>query len=209
MSTTREQLDRLLTLFRRGVISEDVLLDQLEQVASDANGDVGEENPSAPPQSEPPEMAQGDIAALLDEFRAAEVSGAETLSRWAELSEDPRLTGGLRVLAAREFSHAVLLEHRLRELGGEPSAEVPAWLAGFNKALVASESTDVERLGALVAQFADLERATERIDRAIAITDDDELTRELLLAIKIDELITIDWLRDAYRDRNGDDEQGE
>jgi hypothetical protein len=145
--------------------------------------------------------------ALLDEFRAAEVSGAETLSQWAELSDDPRLTGGLRVLAAREFSHAVLLEHRLRELGGEPSAEIPAWLAGFNKAIVSSDSTDVERLGALVAQFADLERGTERIDRAIAVAADDGLTRELLLTIKVDELTTIDWLRDAYRDRNGDDER--
>jgi hypothetical protein len=203
VSTTREQLDRLLTLYRKGAISEESLLDQLEQVAdeSDAAADP-------PPNKESSNgSAARDLALLLDEFRAAEASGAETLSRWAEQSDDPELVGGLRVLAAREYGHAVLLEHRLRELGQEPRAEIPAWLAGFNKALVADGSTDVERLGALVSQFSDDDRAAERIDQAIQIAGDDGLTREVLVAIKAEELASIDWLRDAYRRRTGSEEK--
>lgn len=213
MSTTREQLDRLLTLYRKGAISEDVLLDQIEQVASEAtgNGDsavgggsAADANSQADGNSQSGAVASTDteLVVLLDEFRAAESSGAETLSRWAEQSDDPELIGGLRVLAAREYGHAVLLEHRLRELGVEPSVEIPAWLAGFNRALVSEAASDLERLGALVSQFADEERSAERIDRAIAMAGDDGLTREVLVAIKTDELATIDWLRDAYRSRN-------
>lgn len=202
MSTTREQLDRLLALFRKGAISEEVLLDQLEQVA--------DEKPDGDGVAEPVARAdEGRLIELLDEFRAAEASGADTLSRWAEMSDDPPLVGGLRALAAREYGHAVLLEHRLRELGVTPAAEIPSWLAGFNKAILSPESTDVERLGALVSRFADIERATERIDHAIEMAGDDGLTREVLVAIKIDELATIDWLQGAYRSRNGSSDNEE
>ena len=206
MSTTREQLDRLLRLYRKGAISEESLLDQLEQVADESDA-AADPPPNKESSNGSAARDLADLALLLDEFRAAEASGAETLSRWAEQSDDPELVGGLRVLAAREYGHAVLLEHRLRELGQEPRAEIPAWLAGFNKALVADDSTDVERLGALVSQFSDDDRTAERIDQAIQIAGDDGLTREVLVAIKAEELASIDWLRDAYRRRTGSEEK--
>ncbi len=210
MSDTREQLDRLLTLYRKGAISEEALLDQIEQVSAEGPNGSGAADGVASTATESGEGEPVDphrLVQLLDEFRAAEASGADTLSRWAKMSEDPQLIGGLRVLAAREYGHAVLLEHRLRELGVTPSAEVPSWLAGFNHAILSSEASDVERLGALVAQFSDIERSTERIDQAIEMTAGDELTREVLVAIRIDELATIDWLRAAYGSRNGADEK--
>jgi len=202
VSTTREELDRLLSLFRKGAISEAVLLDQLEQLSAEGRD---ESDTDAGDEAQAQETSETRLATLLDEFRAAEASGAQTLSRWAEQSDDPRLVGGLRVLAAREYGHAVLLEHRLRELGAEPRAEIPSWLASFNKALIASDASDIERLGALVAQFADTTRSTERIDRAIAMAGEDGITREVLAVIKTDELATIEWLRHAYHDRNGGD----
>ena len=112
------------------------------------------------------------------------------------------MVGGLRVVASREAAHAALLEERIRELGESPAAQIPAWLAGFNQALTSRDATDLERLGALVAQFDDAGRAIAPLDEAIVLAADDELTCEVLRAIRDDEIATIQWFRTAYADRN-------
>ena len=203
----REQLDRLLKLYRHGRISEDLFLDQLEDVAEECEGDQpAEAEPSnGAPSLQDDEAAAKRTAALvevLDRFRAAERSGSETLLRWARLTPDAGLVGGLRVVASREAAHAALLEERIRELGELPTAEIPSWLAGFNEALVSREATDLERLGALVAQFEDVARAIEPLDTAIELATDDELTCAVLRAIRDDEIATIEWFRNAYAVRN-------
>jgi hypothetical protein len=118
------------------------------------------------------------------------------------LTADAGLVGGLRVVASREAAHAALLEERIRELGETPTAEIPSWLAGFNEALTSREATDLDRLGALVAQFDDVARAIEPLDTAIELAADDELTREVLRAIRDDEIATIEWFRNAYAARS-------
>jgi hypothetical protein len=202
----REQLDRLLKLYRHGRISEDLLLDQLEDVAEERDGsDGGVASASNGSPAMPADATADTTAALieiLDRFRAAEDSGSQTLLRWARLTTDASLVGGLRVVASREAAHASLLEERIRELGKAPTAEVPAWLAGFNEALVSRDATDLERLAALVAQFEDFARAMEPLEEAITLAADDELTREVLRAIRDDEIATIEWFRSAYAARN-------
>jgi hypothetical protein len=208
VSTKREQLDRLLKLYRHGRITEEILLDQIEEVVEDCAADVDEvsDGASQTDAGDPAAAGRADsliaMVALLDQFRAAERSGAETLSRWAGLTSDPGLVGGLRVVAARENTHALLLEERIRELGEAPTAEIPSWLAGFNRALASHDATDLERLGALVAQFSDVRRAVKPLEDAILLADDDELTREVLRAILDDEVATIEWFRAAYATRS-------
>lgn len=139
-----------------------------------------------------------EVAERLDACRAAEESGSTTMESWADLSSDPALAGGLRTAAAREATHALLLERRLRELGVEPRASIPGWLLRFNAALLDPKARDVDRLGAIVAQFPDPEAAVEPLDELIDAVRDDPLTHELLSTIRDDERVTLRWMHASY-----------
>lgn len=195
MDGSREETKRLLSLYRRGLITDDDLVEQLEEVraervvASDgkANAKRGDER---------------SLVSVLDGYRAAEESGAATLRRWAETSRDAALAGGLRTLAAREAVHAELLAQRVRELGAEPSAEVPHWLADYNTALLDPEASDSDRLEAVVSQFPDIEAALAPLEQTIARLEQDPLTREMLRTIGQDERSSLEWLHAAHQTRS-------
>jgi rubrerythrin len=191
--STREEVRRLLALFRKGLIAEDDLLEQLEEIrATGAEASAGDDAPSR-------------VAALLgvlDGYRAAEASGAATLRKWSDLSADAGLAGGLRTIAAREAFHAELLDRRIRELGGEPHARVPAWLADYNEVITDPRATDDDRLEAIVAQFPDIDAALAPLERTIESLAGDPLTRELLRTIGQDEKASLEWFHSTYATRS-------
>jgi len=192
MATDREPIRRLLALYREGRINEEELLARLAS-----------EEPEELASSSRPERGPAALGELLDTYRAAELSGAETIRAWAERTADEELRGGLRVIAAREAAHAELLEQRLRELGREPSATVPEWLVRYNRTLVEEISTDVGRLAAIVARFPDVDTATAELKAAIEQIRDDVLTREILRVIAQDEELTLRWIHEAHARRVG------
>ncbi len=186
MSGRRQELSRLLELYRKGVIDEQTLIDQMDALGLKVE-------PQQPRQETVEPLVQ-----RLDRYRAAEASGAETLEGWAELTDDPRLVGGLRVAAARERAHAGLLERRIGELGGRTTATIPDWLAGFNAALVDPEASDEQRLGAIVKQFPDPDAAIAPLRRFIDSLCEDPLTQSLLLSICEDEKATLRWFHETH-----------
>lgn len=185
---SRERMKKLLTLFRQGAISEEDLLTQIE---ASAPAKVREDEDSG-------ERKRFELASVLDRYRAAEASGAETLSEWSRLSLDAGLSGGLRTIAAREAYHADLLARRVRELGAEPDAQIPSWLSDYNSRMVNPAATDVERLEAIVGQFPDIEAALAPLEKTIESIDGDPLTRELLRTIEQDERASLEWFHSAY-----------
>jgi len=193
--SSRDEVRRLLALFRRGLITEDDLLEQLEE----ARDPRGEEPVSA--ESEGEDRIEA-LLSLLDGYRAAEASGAATLRKWSDLCEDAGLAGGLRTIAAREAFHAELLERRIRELGGEPHARVPAWLVDYNEAITDPRASDDERLGAIVAQFPNIDAALEPLEKTVESLVGDPLTRELLRTIGQDERASLEWLHATYATRS-------
>lgn len=152
------------------------------------------------------ERRRAELIARLDAYRAAERSGALTLGAWADLSDDAALVGGLRTAAAREDKHASLLEQRLVELGGKPTAEVPESIARYNAAIIDPDATDIERLGLLIGRFPDIDEAIAPLSGFIESIEDDELTQELLRSICVDELATLRWAHDAYLSRRREDQ---
>ena len=194
MDQAREETRRLLALYRKGLISEEDLVDQLEDAHRHAT--AGDGSPGATVGA--PSRA---IVAVLDGYRAAEESGAETLRRWAELSSDAALAGGLRTIAAREALHAELLAQRVRELGSEPKATAPSWLRDYNAALTDPRASDVERLQTIISQFPDIETALAPLEQTIEALGEDPLTREMLRTIGQDERSSLEWLHSAYTAR--------
>jgi hypothetical protein len=186
---SREETKRLLSLYRKGLISDDDLVAQLEEVRA-AGVASANDGPSA---SETKSLVE-----VLDGYRAAEASGAETLRKWAASSRDAALAGGLRTIAAREALHAELLEQRVRELGAEPSAAVPHWLADYNAALLDPAASDSDRLEAIVNQFPDIDAALAPLEQTIGTLDRDPLTREMLRTIGQDERASLEWLHSVY-----------
>jgi hypothetical protein len=178
-----------LTLFREGKIGEEELLSRL----------VPEEEHSSEGPGRGSHRAR--IAELLDAYRAAEQSGAETLRAWAESSADVELKGALRVIAGREAAHAELLAQRVRELGREPSAAIPGWLARYNETLLDERRSDSERIGSIVARFPDVGAATAGLRAVIEQITEDALTRELLRTIADEEELTLRWFHDAHARR--------
>jgi hypothetical protein len=183
----KQELSRLLTLYRKGHISEKLLLEQMAEID-------GPQGPSHDSRA----LSRSALRELLDGYRAAEASGAQTLGAWAAHSDDAALVGGLRTAAAREAKHAALLEQRLRELGGQPRAVLPGWLADYNSRIADEDVPDVERLALLVERFPDIDQATRPLMVAIEAIEDDDLTKELLRTICADERSTLEWVHSAY-----------
>ena len=191
MATERDDMKRLLALYRDGRLAEEELLARL--VPADESASAASRRDDEPERRE--------LAEVLDGYRAAEASGAETIAAWAEASSDPRLAGALRVVAAREAAHAAVLERRVRELGREPTAEIPTWLERYNEALLADTACDEERLSAVVGRFPDIQAALAPLRERIDSLDHDPLTRELLRAIAQDEEATLRWMHAALAER--------
>lgn len=196
MSDEARELKTLLEAFRKGNLSEEILLERISAANREPEQDVGDGDSGS---------VAGECRGVegllveLDACRAAEASGSSTLESWAELTSDPVLEGGLRTAAAREATHALLLERRIRELDMKPTATVPDWLARFNAAILDAQATDLDRLGAMVAQFPDPERALEPLDALIEAVSNDPLTRELLVTIRDDERVTLRWMHESYQ----------
>jgi rubrerythrin len=191
---SRDETKRLLVLYRKGLISEEDLVDQLEEIRSATAPDKGPADLLA-------HGGERQIVAVLDGYRAAEESGAETLRRWAEISRDAALSGGLRTIAAREALHAQLLAQRVRELGAEPTAAVPGWLSDYNATLLDPRASDSDRLASILRQFPDIEAALAPLERTIDSLEADPLTREMLRTIGQDERASLEWLHSAYATR--------
>jgi len=192
LEETREELARLLALYRDGRLDEPEVVEAIERLELGGRRGRASLSPSS-------------LVDTLDGFRAAEASGAETLARWAELSDDPALVGGLRTAAAREARHAALLEERVRELGGKPRAIIPTWLAAYNDGITDPEATDDERLAALVERMPDVDAAIAPLVDVIDSIDDDALTEEMLRAMCDDEVATLRWAHEAYAMRRDTD----
>ncbi|MEE8310695.1 MAG: hypothetical protein V3R77_00465 [Candidatus Binatia bacterium] len=191
-----EELTRLLEKFRAGELSEQQLLESIALL--DGAASAAEQ---AAVISEEGRRRSSRVVDRLDSYRAAEQSGADTLETWADLSDDAALVGGLRTAAAREAKHAALLEQRLAELGGIARAEIPDSIACYNDALTDPDATDLQRLELLVERFPDVDAAVVPLMEFVDSIEDDELTRELLKSICVDELATLRWAHEAFRAR--------
>jgi hypothetical protein len=133
------------------------------------------------------------VTDLLDDFQAAELAGADALRRWIDVCNDPRLRGGLRVIEARDRSHATLALARLRALGGEPGAAIGHELAALCSLLGASHISDRSKLASLLARFPD--RLHDPLDGVPGRLVGDDETRALLETIADDERASLAWLR--------------
>jgi hypothetical protein len=144
-----------------------------------------------------------EVIAFLDQFRAGEALGEASLGAWIEVSDTPCVRGALRTVQMREGSHARLLEQRIKELGGSPSAEIPEPL--YEKTMEQSgsrEKTDSEKILAFVEQFPDTEAALQPIHDLADRLDGDPETQSLLRTIVADERATLECLNALCRELN-------
>ena len=94
--------------------------------------------------------------------------------------------------------HAVLLEQRIKELGGSPSFELPE--AVFEAAMKGSadaSKTDAEKILGFVTQFPDCDAALKPIYDMADRLDHDPETQSLLRTIAQDERSTLEWLSET------------
>ncbi|TFH23614.1 MAG: hypothetical protein E4H03_05765 [Myxococcales bacterium] len=190
-----DELSRLLEKFRTGQLNEQQLLESIALLDGKASASAAARTAV---NCKDDRRCSSRVVDRLDVYRAAEQSGADALEIWADLSDDAALVGGLRTAAAREARHAALLEQRLRELGGIPRAQIPDSIACYNDALTDPDATDLQRLELLVERFPDVDAAVVPLMEFVDSIEDDELTRELLKAICVDELATLRWAHEAF-----------
>jgi hypothetical protein len=129
---------------------------------------------------------------LLDELQAAESAGAEALRQWIDACDDAALRGGLRVLRARDESHARLARRRLEALGGVPGSAIARPLASLCGVLAAPDVSHRSKLAILLARFPGTSDPVGEVAPAI---DDDE-TRALLQTIGDDDRASVRWLHE-------------
>ncbi len=208
MNDRKEEVRRLLGLFRRGGLDEELLLEQLAEIQD--NGDKSDDGPPGELSAEEPaseEILSEDndstalLAGRLDAWRAAERSGSLTLAAWADNTDDEELGGGLRGAAARAAAHAELFERRLDDLGADVVAAVPAWMEKYNAALLDPVASDADRLAAVVAEFPDVEDAVRPLREFAETLQADPLTRQLLMTVCEDQVTTLAWFHRAWQAR--------
>ena len=145
-----------------------------------------------------------DVIQFLDGFRANEALGETSVGAWIEVSDTPCLKGGLRTVQLREGMHARLLEQRIKELGGSPTAEVPE--EAYNAAMEQSasrEKSDAEKLRDLAARFPDIDQVLRPLHDMADRLDHDQETQSLLRTIAQDERSTLEFLNEACALLNG------
>ena len=130
---------------------------------------------------------------LLDALQAAERAGADALERWIASCREPRLRGGLRVICARDRSHAALAEARLRALGGVPTATVGPELQAVCGVVADPAVPDRTKLALLITRLAGGVEGT--LEHAVRTSAVDVETRGVLAAIGEDDLASFRWLR--------------
>src|SRR5262249_25166575 len=183
MDGTRSfEVRQLLKAYRKGLISDELFAEQMEDIFGDGNGKVFSYNGRTYPSE------RKMLLPLLDGYRAAEAFGAEALRAWLECCQVPCLRGGLRTVCEREAAHARLLEKRLKEIGGECRAQIPE--ARRDKALSRLRSrdlSDVQKLQGVVAGTLNAQDGAGELRRAAEQLQEDDETKQLLLTILDDE----------------------
>ena len=143
-------------------------------------------------------LSSAEILQFLDEFRAGETLGEAGFGAWIATCQTDCLRGGLRTIQLREGSHARLLEERLKELGGTPSAKLADDTEnGFMQLYGSSELSDAEKLERLCGS-PDVERALQGLEDKAARLGDDEETQSLVRTILQDERSSVSFLKEAH-----------
>lgn len=194
MATTDFEARQLLKAYRKGLISDELFEEQMQELRSGATDQGYSYNGKSY------ETEKELVLGILDEFRCAEDFAAEYLNRWVEVSDQECVKGGLRVVQQREAYHAQILEERLRELGGSPQCSVPAERREKELPFFAStDSNDIEKLQSITAQLKDKDVAEilKPLTDAIDQIQDDQHSKELLGSLVDDELSSVKWLMGA------------
>ncbi len=139
-----------------------------------------------------------EVIGFLDQFRAGEALGEASLGAWIEVSTTPCVKGALRTIQMREASHAQLLEQRIKELGGSPTAEVPqAIYDAAMESLASTEKSDIQKLQEFMSRFTDIDATLKPIHDLADRLDHDQETQSLLRTIVQDERSTLEFLNEA------------
>jgi len=210
--TTMAEVDRgfelrqLLRAYRRGLISDEVLAEQLHEIGLDGGAPSGgAPNDLAAEPAKTYRVRERSFATerdmilhFLDEFRAGETFGGEVFALWYSVCRDPRIRGGLQVVREREAMHGRLLAARIATLGGRSQAALPEKFQTAARARLGSaEISDADKLADFVRRLPDAETAVAPIRAVIAQIDQDGESRALLENVLEDELATVRWFHAA------------
>ena len=192
MATTDFEARQLLKAYRKGLISDELFEEQMQELRDGTTSQGYSYNGKSY------ETEKELVLGILDEFRCAEDFAAEYLNRWVEVSDQECVKGGLRVVQQREAYHAQILEERLRELGGSPQCTVPSERREKELPFFAStDSNDLEKLQSIAAQLKDPVEILKPLTDAIDQIQDDQHSKELLGSLVDDELSSVKWLMGA------------
>ena len=192
MATTDFEARQLLKAYRKGLISDELFEEQMQELQDGTTSQGYSYNGKSY------ETEKELVLGILDEFRCAEDFAAEYLNRWVEVSDQECVKGGLRVVQQREAYHAQILEERLRELGGSPQCTVPSERREKELPFFAStDSNDLEKLQSIAAQLKDPVEILKPLTDAIDQIQDDQHSKELLGSLVDDEMSSVKWLMGA------------
>lgn len=192
MATTDYEARQLLKAYRKGLISDELFEEQMQELRDGTTSQGYSYNGKSY------ETEKELVLGILDEFRCGEDFAAEYLNRWVEVSDQECVKGGLRVVQQREAYHAQILEERLRELGGSPQCTVPDERREKDMSFFASsDRNDVEKLQSIAAQLKDPVEILKPLTDAIDQIQDDQHSKELLGSLVDDEMSSVKWLMGA------------
>ncbi|MCE2392340.1 MAG: hypothetical protein J4G09_12800 [Proteobacteria bacterium] len=143
-------------------------------------------------------LTTAEIIEFLDRFRAGEAMGEAGIGAWIATCQTDCLRGGLRTAQMREGAHALLLEQRIKELGGSPSQEMDESAQTQMMDLYGSTKlSDAEKVDKICSSFDPdtiLQQLSDQADRM----DNDQETQFLLRSIIDDERSTLGFLKQAH-----------
>ncbi|MEE8167172.1 MAG: hypothetical protein V3T64_16520 [Myxococcota bacterium] len=143
-------------------------------------------------------VSRDDVIELLDGFRAGEALGAASIGAWIDVCTEDCVRGALRTIQQREAMHAQLLEQRLRELGAEPTFEIPAAdVERAMKDLGSTQKSDAQKLLDFSQKYPDADVLLKPICDMVARLDHDQETQWLLRTIVQDERSTLAVVHEA------------
>jgi hypothetical protein len=145
------------------------------------------------------------VIGLMNSVQVAEACAGVAIANWIRSCKIPELRGGLRIIAEREAFHGRVFQDRVRELGGECTAELDPFSAAGERTLNDDSLSDLEKLTDVVERGGDPDVLLRPIlDFAESLVDDVE-SREALRLYYQDEMSSATWLRTMCRKLTDED----
>ena len=196
------EFTQLLRAYRKGIINETTFEQEMVRLEGGATGNGADRGGFAAMGKTYPSEREA-IIAYLQRARTGEAAGARSLASWAAVCTTDCIRSSLRTIAEREAYHVRVMDQKLADLGVQSEMAQDPEMEKMVKMQSDSNTTDLEKLGRIVASFPNPDEVVKPIRDFVELIKSDLDAKEMLALWAEDEYSSLKWFLHAYQALGG------